>query len=240
MDKIAIFLAVKNGEKYIKESIESVLNQSYQNFHLFIRANDCTDNTISIISDIFKENPNRNKIFLSTTPEPGKCNALNWMLKVLPDKNYKFIAIIDADDIWHPNKLEEQIKYTNAYDVIGTMCNYIDENKAIVSIHNPIPNEHDKIVESIKNKVNPLINSSVLIRTKFLNQFNGWDKEYEGVEDFYLWAQLAIFTMAKFININSPLVWHRLHINSHFNNSSHASKIEAITDYIDSNLTIKN
>lgn len=233
MTKIAVLLAVKNGEKYIEQSILSVLNQTHQDFILFICANNCTDNTISIIGQILSSHPKKDKIYLTTRPEAGKCEALNYLLALVPQE-CTHIAIQDADDIWHPEKLAEQMKYIYEYDVIGTKCNYIDRDGIKMELNNPIPSVNDEIRHWLRvTKQNPIINCSALINKKLVKQLNGWDKEYEGVEDFFMWAQIAIWNFSKFINIDKPLVSHRIHMNSHFNSTHQETKIEAVTDYID-------
>lgn len=235
MDTIAILLPVHNGEKYIKECILSILNQTYQNFVLLIRANGCTDNTISIIADIYKTHPNHQKIFLTATSEKGKCKALNYMLQMLTPEPYQFVALMDADDIWEPTKLEEQVKYMHTHDIVGTKCIYMDAEGNPMELRNPLPNTHEEMVQYIRKMVNPIINSSVLIRKKFIKAFNGWDKDYEGVEDFFLWAQMAIFSMAKFINVDKPLVAHRIHAGSHFNSNDQTNKLLDIHEFIKQN-----
>jgi len=239
MNTIAVLLAVKNGEKHIQQSILSVLEQTYQDFILFICPNNCSDNTISIIGKILATHDNRDKIYLTSKPESGKCDALNYLLKLVP-KEIKYIAIQDADDIWHPTKLEEQAKYMNHFDIIGTKCKYINDFGETLPLNNPIPSVNDEIRYWLKvKKQNPIINCSVLINKKFITSINGWDKDFEGVEDFFMWTQLAIWSMAKFINIDMELVSHRLHPNSHFNNSSQVTKLEAISDYVDENTNQK-
>lgn len=237
MNTISVLLAVHNGEQYIQKAILSVLNQSHQDFKLLICANGCTDGTITKIGEIMHAHNLRDKMYLTTLPVANKCEALNYLLKIA-DTNW--IAIQDADDIWYQDKLKEQVKYMPFYDVIGTKFNYIDENDCNINLNNPIPEVHSEIKHWIKaSKQNPIINCSVLVNKRFITAFNGWDKEYEGVEDFYLWAQICIWTMAKFINIDKKLVAHRIHSNSHFNSTHQETLIEAVTDYIDSNYNEK-
>lgn len=234
---ISILLAVHNGEQYIQKAILSVLNQTHQDFKLLICANGCTDNTIAKIGEIMSSHDLSNKIYLTTLPNANKCEALNYLLKIA-DTNW--IAIQDADDYWYEDKLKEQVKYMPFYDVIATKCSYMDQNDNYLELNNPIPCVHDEIKHWIKvKKQNPIINCSALINKRFITAFNGWDKEYEGVEDFYLWAQIAIWTMAKFITIDNELVAHRIHSASHFNSTTQETKIEAVTDYIDANANEK-
>lgn len=228
---ISVLLAVHNGEKYIKKSILSVLSQTFQDFELLICANGCTDKTIEIIGQLLSEYQHLNNIKLFTLPQANKSEALNYLLK---QATGNYIAIQDADDIWEINKLEEQAKYMFHFDIIGTQCTYIDHNNIEIKLNNPLPLIDSEIRHWIKLlHKNPIINCSVLINKKFLTGFSGYNNNYEGVEDFYLWAEIACNTMAKFININKPLVQHRLHADSHFNAKEYQKqKLDEIKNYI--------
>ena len=234
MGKISILMAVHNGEKYIVQAINSALNQTFQDFKLFICANACTDNTISIVGQIMQNHPQKDKIYLTTLPYANKSNALNYLLDICDGE---YVAILDADDYWHTTKLEKQIIYTQNHDIIGTQTYYVSYISAIMQLSNPVPETNQEIRESIlQNHRNPIINSSVLINRKYIRNGTRWDKELDGVEDFKLWAELAIFTNAKFYNIPEKLTYHRLHADSHFNNTSYQEdKLAQIKQYINDN-----
>lgn len=215
-DKVFVLLAVRNGEKYIEQAIKSVLNQTYQNFNLVIICNKSTDNTWNILTSLSLK---RTLVFEDPTPLHGKSNNLNWALNCICDfiPAVDFIAIQDADDIWHPTKLEEQMKYANAYDVIGTDCNYIDASGNQIDINpRPKPYLHEKIVDDAFSGHNPITNCSVLIRSKLLFEHR-YDPSLDGIEDYDLWLRLMRYTEAKFINLPQKLVDHRIHPDSHFN-----------------------
>ena len=61
---VYVLLAVRNGERYIRQAIESVLNQTHQNFHIFIALNGCTDNTQKIVDEYRLNNPGKIKDFI--------------------------------------------------------------------------------------------------------------------------------------------------------------------------------
>lgn len=220
-DKVFVLLAVRNGEKYIEQAIKSVLNQTYQNFELIVYVNGSTDSTMRKVANLQylegqKENPR--KITVHQSVHAGKSFALNMCVGVYCGyREPAFFAIQDADDIWHPTKLEEQMKYANAYDVIGTDCNYIDASGNQIDINpRPKPYLHEKIVDDAFSGHNPITNCSVIVRAKLLFEHR-YDPSLDGIEDYDLWLRLMRYTEAKFINLPQKLVDHRIHPDSHFN-----------------------
>jgi glycosyltransferase involved in cell wall biosynthesis len=201
---ISVLIPIYNGIEFIDESVMSVINQSYTNWELLIGINGHPEN--SQIYKIAKEYENKcNKIrvydFFNIK---GKSTTLNEMLKFC---QYNYVAILDVDDIWYNKKLEIQSRYLNKYDVIGTQCIYFGEKNDIVP---PIP------INDISNfdftRVNPIINSSSVIRKELCF----WDKKWDGVEDYDLWLKLRNLDK-KFYNCDEILVKHRIHNTSAFN-----------------------
>lgn len=211
---ISILLAVYNGEKYIKESIDSVLNQTFGDFELLIGLNNCSDNTLSIVESY---NDARIRIFLYD--EKGKAKTLN---KLIDECKYDWIAIQDSDDIWLNKKLETQLKYINEYDIIGTFCKYIDKDGYIIGEPH-ISTNHKDIERLSFSGINQIINMSAIFKKSDLCK---WD-ETIGVEDYELWLKL-MYNGYKSINISDYLVYHRIHSDSNFNTKDYSSDISAI------------
>ena len=124
---VSIIIPTHNCGKYIKESIESVLNQTYRNFELIIVDDGSTDNT----SDVLRSYENKIKYIYQKNQ--GTCKARNVGLNTAKGE---YIAFLDADDRWNPFKLEFQIKimenitrigmlFTN-YSTIDSCSKYID------------------------------------------------------------------------------------------------------------------
>src|SRR5438309_494210 len=101
--KITVLMPAYNAGKYIRASIESVLNQTYQNFELLIINDGSTDDTISIVLSI-----NDPRIVLVNKEHEGIATTLNTGLR-LADTYY--IARFDADDICMPQRLEKQFNF---------------------------------------------------------------------------------------------------------------------------------
>ena len=101
---VSIVMPSYNSEQYIKASIESVLNQTYPKWELLI-VDDCsTDDTVKIIKS-FKDN--RIKLFINNT-NSGAAICRN---RALREAKGRWVAFLDSDDIWLPNKLKEQLLF---------------------------------------------------------------------------------------------------------------------------------
>jgi len=108
---VSTLICTYNAEKFFRWTIESVLDQTYKNQEILIRDDGSTDNTINIIKE-YQEQDNRIKLW--TSKDLGKKLWPYGGLNFLIDKSLgEFIAIQDHDDIWHPEKLEKQVKFLN-------------------------------------------------------------------------------------------------------------------------------
>lgn len=103
---VSIIMPSFNSEKTISQSIESVLNQSYSNWELLITDDKSYDSTVKIIST-YVENDKRIKFF-SSEVNGGAGKARNNSIKMAKGR---FIAFLDADDLWLPDKLFKQINF---------------------------------------------------------------------------------------------------------------------------------
>lgn len=122
-DLVSVITACYNSEKYISETINSVLNQTYQNWELIL-VDDCsTDNTISVVKELMQENK-RIKL-LQLDKNSGAAVARNTAIK---DAKGTFIAFLDSDDKWLPKKLELQLNFmkSNNYNLSHTAYELID------------------------------------------------------------------------------------------------------------------
>jgi glycosyltransferase involved in cell wall biosynthesis len=122
-DKISVLMTVCNCEVYIKDSIRSILSQTYSNLELIIIDDKSNDNTVQNVKDIIDS---RIKLF-TLEKKLGRTKALNFGLKKCSSN---FIAIQDADDISKNLRLEMQINELHKNDdlgLVGANATYIDE-----------------------------------------------------------------------------------------------------------------
>jgi glycosyltransferase involved in cell wall biosynthesis len=211
---VSILLAVYNGEKYLKRSIESVLNQTYKDFELLIGFNGTIDSSKEIVEHF---NDNRIKVF-DYGMDSGKSKTLN---KLLKETKGEWLAIQDDDDIWLPKKLQTQMEVADKqdYDVIGTRIFYCNESEQIIG-HPNLFLTHEDIISSSFSGDNQIANTSAIFKKSITEEVGGWSEEIAGIEDFDFWLKLMKKDF-KFKNIKKQLVLHRIHSNSNFNTKTY-------------------
>ncbi len=115
---VSIIMPSWNTAKYIEESIQSVLLQTYQNWELII-VDDCsTDNTDEIVKLYL--NDKRVKYFRNTY----NCGAALTRNRALREAHGEWIAFLDSDDLWMPEKLEKQIQFMKKHEYVLSYTNY--------------------------------------------------------------------------------------------------------------------
>lgn len=103
---IDILLACYNGEDYIREQLDSILNQSYQNWNLIIRDDGSSDGTLRIVNEYVKQYPE--KIQLMNSFSPSGSAKLNFFLLMQAAKK-PYVMFCDQDDIWLSNKIQKTL-----------------------------------------------------------------------------------------------------------------------------------
>jgi len=201
---ISILIPIYNGIEFIEESIESVLQQTFNGWEILIGINGHPQNSeVYLKAKEYEQKVLEGKIKVFDFFEiKGKANTLNELVK---HAKYDYIALLDVDDIWLPEKLEKQIPFIRLkYDVIGTNCIYFGN----VYKKSTIPLK--ELTYYNFKKVNPIINSSVIIKKELCD----WNDI--PLEDYDLWIRLRKQGKT-FYNCSNVLVKHRIHNDSAFN-----------------------
>ena len=120
---VSIIMPNYNGAKYIKETLDSVLTQTYTNWEVLFVDDYSSDNSIDIVNSY---NEPRFKVFRNEKNK-GAAASRNYALR---EAKGKWIAFLDADDLWLPDKLEKQLEFMtkNDYHFSCTSYEHIDEN----------------------------------------------------------------------------------------------------------------
>ena len=210
---ISILMPIYNGIEFIEESVSSILRQKYDQWELLIGINGHPPNSnVYKIAKEYEKKTDKLRVY-DFYEIKGKSNTLNEMIKYC---NYNYVALLDVDDIWHDEKLNMQSQMLNHYDVIGTKCVWFGDRADVIP---PIP------VGDISNYnfslVNPIINSSSIIRKELCY----WNKEWDGIEDYDLWLRLRRQNK-KIFNCKNILVKHRIHSSSAFNAKGNDNKVD--------------
>ena len=152
---ITVLMPVYNCELYLKEAIDSVINQTFSDFEFLIINDGSTDGSEAIICSYHDK-----RIRLINQPNGGVSHALNEGLKLAKGK---YIARFDADDICYLTRLKEQLDFMESNNdcvMVGSDADYVDESGAFVFSYQNTGHSHDEISEKIYQR-NPLIHSTV-------------------------------------------------------------------------------
>lgn len=203
MPKISVIMSVYNGEKFLKESVLSILNQTYADFEFIIINDGSTDLSLEILRG-FEEKDKR--IRLISRENKGLTPSLNEGMKLAQGE---YIARMDSDDISMPERFEKQITFLEKNKDIalcGTWAINIDENgNEIGEYKTPITNKEIK-----KNILfhNPFIHPSVMIRKSVFEKVGLYNEEFKHIEDYELWTR--VIPRFKTANIQDFLLKYRL------------------------------
>jgi glycosyltransferase involved in cell wall biosynthesis len=179
------------NDELLNKSIQSLINQTYKNFKTVIVLDECWDKTKEMISSL---NYDLDLTILTKEKKQGLSYAKNFGLYHI---DTEWVGFLDADDLYLPTKLEEQVKYieNNNVDFLGTKSWYINSNNEKILYPNwYLNNEETPFCEShddIKNKIfesNVLTHGSMLVRKECLNKLNGY-QDIRGMEDWDLWKR---------------------------------------------------
>ena len=122
---ISVCIPTFNGEKFIKQQLDSILNQSMPVDEIIISDDSSSDNTVKIIKSY---NNNRIKLIENQTFKSPIFNLENALKKA----NGDYIFLADQDDIWYDNKVEIMMKHLKDYNLVVSNCEIIDENDAVL------------------------------------------------------------------------------------------------------------
>lgn len=209
---VSIVINCYNGEKYLKKSIESVLDQSYQNFELIFWNNQSTDQSKNIIQSYQDK---RIKYFNSAN-HTTLYQARNLALK---ECKGDFVCFLDVDDYFLKNKIAKQLMYFSDQKVGVIYSNYyryyedINKKKLLTNKLLPSGNLTKYILEESQISF-----MTVMIRKKSLDslEFN-FDRKYSIIGDYDLLYRLSFNW--DFCYIEEPLAVYRIHKDNFSNNS---------------------
>ncbi len=143
-DLVSILIPTYNTEKFIRETLQSVKNQTYSNWEMILVDDASTDQTVAIIEE-FAQNDNRIKLF-KLEKNSGNGFARNIALE---KASGKYIAYLDADDLWFPEKLEKQIRFLKTKNLPFTFSFYdcIDDdgNDLKRRVETPVPLTYNQL-----------------------------------------------------------------------------------------------
>lgn len=200
---ISVVMSVYNGSRFLRESIDSILSQSFKDFEFIIWNDGSSDNSEDIVKSY--EDP-RIRYFYHDNAGLGK--ALNLACR---EARGKYIARMDDDDISLPDRLKKEYEYLESHIdtvLVSSSAYYIDENGSILGQSFQYTNS--KVIKS------HIFHPAVLFRKEAYEKTQGYSAT-KNSQDTLLWSKLSKF--GKLANIEEPLINYRL-INSSISHCS--------------------
>ncbi len=204
MPKISIIIPTYNRVRYIKDAIDSVLAQEYNDYEIIVMDDGSTDKTKESLDAYIKSG----KIRYFYQENKGISVARN---RGINESVGKYLAFLDSDDLWLPDKLKEQVRIFDSSDVglvysYARFLNTVDEHFEIK------PKFISQTFQEMLNCPTQLPTSTVMLRRECINKVGNFDEKLGIFEDLELWIRVAQHYKIKFID--KILAVHRLHGNN--------------------------
>ena len=214
-EKVSIIVPMYNAEKFIGKTIESVLAQTYQNWEMLIMNDVSTDNSLAIVS-LYAKKDERIKI-VNTEKNVGVVKGRNFLIDLASGK---YIAFLDADDYWHNEKLEKQIKFMKEKNASISCTEYTRVKENEEKINDVIIKEEISYNDMLKNNylgcLTVIYNAGKLGKRYF--------KERDKNEDYVLWLEIVKDT-GKIYGLKQNLAFYRVLDKSRSSNKIDAAKV---------------
>lgn len=213
---VSVVIPMYNVEKYIEQSINSVLEQSYNHFELILVDDGCVDKTIDIVNRFIDP-----RIRIIRQANRGLSGARNTGIEAARGI---YIALLDADDYWAKDKLTKHIQHLSTNPKVGvSYCPslFINEEGELLGVGQfpklkNITKQHIFCRNPVGNGSSPVIRRSVLSevgyfgvkRDKYRRMY--FNESLRQSEDIELWTRIALNTNWEFQGINTPLTYYRV------------------------------
>lgn len=183
--KVSVVMSVYNGEKHLREAVESILNQTFRDFEFIIVDDGSTDSTWKILTGY--DDP---RIVLVRNQEnAGLTKSLNKGLQLAKGK---YIARQDADDASLPERLEKQAEFLDSNRDVGLLsCSFIeiDGEGRPVSVQR-LPSEDSELQERLLSS-NCFCHGAAMFRRECLKSVGAYREEFEFAQDYDLWLRIS-------------------------------------------------
>lgn len=184
--KVSVIMGIYNCDKYLDDSINSILNQTYENIELIMCDDGSIDNTLNIAKKYEKEYPQKIKVI-----QNEKNMGLNYTLNnCLKHANGQYIARQDGDDVSVPDRIEKQVRFLEdnpQYAIVSSNVELFDENGKW---------GNGKIIEEPQKldfyKGSPFCHAASMTRKEAFDEVGGYtvEKKLLRVEDYHLWYKM--------------------------------------------------
>ena len=219
MPQVSVVTSVYNGEKYLEECVDSILNQTFQNFEYIILNNGSTDGTPRILQRYTDP-----RLRIIHQENLGISKSLN---KGINLSNSDLIARLDADDFSSPKRLEKQVTFMEKHpDIVLCGSRWLELvgeklSKQIVDFV-----ETDQAIKKSMSLFNPFSHSAVIFRKKTFIKAGGYSNRLKYSQDYELWLRMLAF--GKTLILKEELAVVRMSGQSESHKNARKQKLEAL------------
>jgi glycosyltransferase involved in cell wall biosynthesis len=207
--KVSVVMSAYNAAAYLDEAVSSILNQTFRNFEFIIINNGSSDDTGSILEKYQKVD---DRIRVYYREQQGLALALNCGCRLARGE---YIALMDADDISYPQRLERQLEYVETHPqigILGTWIFKIDKSGAVIGTWRPPTNP--KTLKWTHFFGVCVAGSTVLMRREIIEELDFFRTDLRACEDADLWLRASSIT--EFGNVPEVLHKYRVWPGSNF------------------------
>lgn len=198
--KVSIVIPVYNGEEYVKEAIDSALNQTYKNIEIIVVNDGSKDNTEKICKSY------GNKIKYLSKENGGVSTALNLAIKNMSGEYFSWLS---HDDRYYKEKIEEEIKYVGKKKLVISDYDLMDKDS---KVYNRVILSHNKIVKHQELALlNGMVNGiTMLIPKEAFDECGLFDEKQRCTQDYDLWFKMLLKGY-EFVHVEKVLATTRIH-----------------------------
>ena len=209
---VAVIVPAYNSEQFITQTLESIARQSYPHFEVLIVDDGSTDNSADIAQRICDGDP-RFRLTRKKNEGAGPARHLG-----IEQTAADWIAICDADDLWHKDKLKRQIEFITSHGgsfteplvALGTGGYHVNVRDKIVGVFDAGELTTDEFRRRRDSgKVIYMLNSSVIFRREAYFAAGGYREDYAPAEDVELWTRMAAHGAV--VTLSEKLTYYRMH-----------------------------
>lgn len=183
--RVSVLMTVYNAAPFLRTSIDSLMAQRFPGWELIVVENGSTDGSASILAGYADP-----RIHVIPVAENiGRTPALR---RAFDCARGEYIAVLDADDVSHPERLSQQVTFLDKYPeavLVGSWAQYIDERGKVIAEFKPPVNQYE--LQDCLGWINPIVHSSAMYRRRLALEVGGYPEDLVYAQDFGLVLALA-------------------------------------------------
>jgi len=201
---LSVVLAVFNGERFLRQALDSVLGQGFAGFELIVVDDGSTDTSPEILAEYGARDP---RVRAHRQSNQGASAALNFGIGLA---QAPLIARLDADDLALPGRFERQVRFLGenpAVGMVGGQASIVDdEGREVAPARYPLS---DAEIRQAFTATTPFVHSAVTMRKALFEQAGGYRVAFDNAEDLDLWLRIA--ERGELANLPELVVAYRIH-----------------------------